>query len=69
MSSNQHGQELRDSWAAGRKLVQDLGLSFKEVKAFQGRNALFAKCHASFFSALSEHCPLCSFAGCYWELP
>lgn len=40
-----------DSWARGRKLVQDLGLLFKEIKTFQGGSALQGVTHHS-----SVHC-------------
>lgn len=51
-----------DSWGQGRILVQDLGLPWKEVKAFKRGSTSFAKCHASLFCDLSEHCGHCSFA-------
>lgn len=52
----------------GTELIQDLGLLFKKVKAFQGKCIVFAKCHAHVFYALSEYYKQCCF-GCYQEFP
>lgn len=42
-----------DSWARGRKLIQDLGLPFKEIKTFQGGSALQSVTHHSYVHCLN----------------